>query len=156
MVASMQIRPLEEPDIAQVARLFRALSQQFIVHDAPAEGAAMFLRENDEQALRGFIAAGTHVYHVADDNGSIAGFIAVRARTHLFHLFVAQSHHGQGLARRLWDAARAASGHDGTFTVNASTYALPVYRAFGFVPTAPLQCVKDVTFTPMALLVGAP
>lgn len=151
----MLIRPIEGRDFGAVASLFRTLSEQFIIHDSPPEGAAMFLKENDEAALRGFVAAGTHVYHVADDGGTLAGFIAMRHRSHLFHLFVAEAYQGQGLARRLWDTARAASGHAGDFTVNASTCALPVYRALGFTPTAPLQCVKGITFTPMALLVGA-
>jgi GNAT superfamily N-acetyltransferase len=152
----MLIRPIEERDFPAVAQLFRHLSERFIVHDIAPESAAMFLKENDEDALRRFHAAGTHVFHVADDGGAIAGYIAIRARTHLFHMFVTEAQQGKGLSRQLWDAARAASGHDGDFTVNSSNFALPIYRAFGFTPTAPLQCVRGITFTPMALFVSAP
>jgi GNAT superfamily N-acetyltransferase len=147
----MRIRPLAEQDIAAVAALFRDLAQEFIIHESDAEGAAMFLRENDEAALRRFIGAGTHVYHVADADGAIAGFIAMRDKSHLFHLFVAKAWHGQGLARRLWDAAREASGHAGPFTVNASNHALGVYAKFGFVRSAPMQCTKGLYYNPMRL-----
>jgi ribosomal protein S18 acetylase RimI-like enzyme len=147
----VQIRALEEADIPAVAALFKALAEEFIVHESDAEGAAMFLRENDEAALRRFIGAGTHVYHVAETDGAIAGFIAMRDRSHIFHLFVAKACHGQGLARRLWDVAREASGHAGAFTVNASNHALDVYTKFGFVRTAPMQCAKGLYYNPMRL-----
>jgi ribosomal protein S18 acetylase RimI-like enzyme len=147
----MRIRPLADDDIAPVAALFRDLALEFIVHESDAEGAAMFLRENEEAALRRFIGAGTHVYHVAEADGGIAGFIAMRDKSHIFHLFVAKAYQGQGLARRLWDVAREASGHAGAFTVNASNHALGVYAKFGFARTAPMQCAKGLYYNPMRL-----
>lgn len=149
----MLIRRLEDADIPAVARLFRAAALEFIVHESPPEGAANFLRENDEDGLRGFVQQG-HVYHVALLDGELAGFIAVRELTHLFHLFVDKRWHGQGVARRLWDVARRASldaGNPGFFTVNSSNHALPVYEAWGFVPTAQRQFTKGLYYTPMRL-----
>jgi GNAT superfamily N-acetyltransferase len=66
----------------------------------------------------------------------------------------------QGVARRLWDAARKAAlegGNAGSFTVNSSNNAVPVYEAFGFVRTAPMQCVREIRFNPtqLTLPVGA-
>ncbi len=147
----MLIRPIEEADIPAVAALFKALAEEFIVHESDAEAAAMFLRENDEAALRRFIGAGTHVYHVAEGEDGIAGFIAMRDKSHIFHLFVAKACHGQGLARRLWEVAREASGHGGPFTVNSSNHAIGVYARFGFVRIAPMQCAKGLYYNPMAL-----
>ena len=43
------------------------------------------------------------------------------------------------------------AGHDGVFTVNSSTYALPVYMRFGFVRTAPTQESKGLRYNPMQL-----
>jgi ribosomal protein S18 acetylase RimI-like enzyme len=149
----MQIRPIEERDIAPVARLLNVLAREFIVHESPPEGASTFLRENDEDGIRRCIAMG-HVYHVAEADGEIAGFISVRENKHLFHMFVAVKWQGQGLGRRLWEAARARAitdGGEGSFTVNASNYALPMYEALGFVRSAPMQCVKGLYFNPMAL-----
>jgi ribosomal protein S18 acetylase RimI-like enzyme len=149
----MLIRPLEESDIPAVARLFSQLAREFIVHESPPDGAANFLRENDEAGMRGYVERG-HVYHVAYVGGELAGFIAVRDRTHLFQLFVDKRRHGQGIARKLWDVAREAAlaaGNPGYFTVNASNYALPVYEALGFVRTAPMQFTKGLYYNPMRL-----
>jgi ribosomal protein S18 acetylase RimI-like enzyme len=149
----MQIRPIEERDIAAVARLLNVLAREFIVHESPPEGACTFLRENDEEGIRRYIGMG-HVYHVAETDGEIAGFIAVRGKSHLFHMFVGVKWQRQGLGRKLWDVARAqaiAEGAEGSFTVNASNYAVAMYEALGFVRTAPMQCVKGVYFNPMEL-----
>jgi ribosomal protein S18 acetylase RimI-like enzyme len=150
-VIKMRIRPIDDGDVAHVARLLRELAIAFIVHESTPEGAATFLSENDEAAIRRYIEIG-HVYHVAEIDGEIAGFIAVRDRSHLFHLFIGVPWQGQGVARQLWDVARADAmegGGDGVFTVNASNFALPVYEALGFVRTAPMQCVKGLYFNPM-------
>lgn len=148
----MQIRALEDRDIPAVAALFQAAASEFIVHESPG-GAPHFLAENDEAGFRGHVAAG-YVYHVAIVDDALAGFVAVRDLTHLYHLFVDKRWHRQGIARQLWahgrDAALAA-GNPGYFTVNASNFALPLYAALGFVPTAPLQFVNSLYFTPMRL-----
>ncbi|WP_312553547.1 GNAT family N-acetyltransferase [Massilia sp.] len=147
----MLIRPLEEADLPACARLLRDCAIEFIVHESTPEGAATFLRENDEAGLRAYVQGG-HVYHVAQDGAALAGFVAVRADSHLFHLFVDKRWHGRGLARQLWNVARRAAivrGGPGSFTVNSSNYAVPVYEAFGFVRIAPTQCVKGLYFNPM-------
>lgn len=150
---NMQIRPIEERDVAAVAGLLQALARQFIVHEATPEGAATFLRENDADAIRRYIAAGM-VYHVAQVDGAIAGFIAMRERAHLYHMFVGVAWQRRGIGRRLWEVARQAAldaGGDGRFTVNASNFAVPVYQALGFARTAPMQTMKGLPFNPMAL-----
>lgn len=149
----MLIRPIEDQDVPAVASLFKVLARRFIVHESTPEGAATFLRENDEAAIRRYIALG-HVYHVAVADGDLAGFIAVRERSHLFHMFVGVDWQRQGLGRRLWEVARAAAiagGGSGSFTVNASNFAVPVYEAMGFVRTAPTQSLKGLFFNPMKL-----
>ncbi|QOL49156.1 GNAT family N-acetyltransferase [Massilia litorea] len=154
MTCPTLIRPLDIADLPACARLLRASASEFIVHESSKEGACTFLRENDEAGMRGYIAAG-HVYHVAVDGDDIAGFIAIRDNSHVFHLFIDKRWHRQGLARRLWEVARAASlarGGSGVFTVNASNYAVPVYAAFGFERTAPTQCVKGLYFNPMRFI----
>lgn len=149
----MLIRPLESPDIPAVAGLLRELAREYIVHESPPEGASTFLAENDEMGVRGFLARG-HVYHVALVDGELAGFVAVRDRSHLFHLFVGKRWHRRGVARALWETARVAAlaaGGDGAFTVNSSNFAVPVYESFGFVRVGPTQCAKGLYFNPMRL-----
>jgi GNAT superfamily N-acetyltransferase len=149
----MLIRPLEHGDIPAAARLLRSLALEFVVNEATTEEASTFLRENDEEGLRGFVERG-YVYHVALIDGEVAGFVAVRERSHLYHLFVGRRWQRQGVARRLWDVARNAAladGNPGSFTVNSSNNAVPVYESFGFVRTAPMQCVRGICFNPMQL-----
>jgi GNAT superfamily N-acetyltransferase len=149
----MLIRPMEGTDIPAAARLLHELASEFIVDEFPVEGACTFLRENDEDGIRGYIARG-HIYHVAYVGDELAGFVAVRDGSHLFHMFVDKRWHRQGVARRLWDVAREAAlaaGNPGVFTVNSSLFAQPLYHALGFVPTGPVQHKKGVTFQPMEL-----
>jgi len=153
----MDILPLADHDIPAlapaIAALLRELALEFIVHEASREGASTFLAENDQSGVRKFLALG-YVYHVALEDGQLAGFIAIRDNSHLFHLFVGKRWQGQGLARRLWNVARAAAvarGGDGDFTVNSSNHGVPTYEAFGFVRVGPMQCAKGLYFNPMRL-----
>lgn len=152
----MQIRPIKDEDAPAVARLLNALARKFIVHESTPEGAATFLRENNEEAIRRYIEAG-QVYHVAESDAEIAGFISIREQSHLFHLFVGAKWQGQGVARKLWETARQSAidaGGSGDFTVNASNFAVPIYEKLGFVRTAPMQCLKGLYFNPMSLAEG--
>lgn len=149
----MRIRPITDDDIPAVAKLMRSLSDEFIVHECSRVAAASFARENDESAMRAFIAAGMR-YYVAEGDDGIVGFIAMRDNKHVFHMFVDKAHHRQGIAKALWQVARQAAldaGNPGVFTVNSSNYALPVYEALGFLRTAPTQCKNGIYYNPMAL-----
>lgn len=131
----------------------RSLSDEFIVSESSAEAAANFVKENDEEGIRAFVAAGM-VYYVAEMEDRIAGFIALRDNKHVFHMFVDKTYHRQGIATALWKVARLAAmdcGNPGQFTVNSSNYALPVYESLGFVRTAETQCKNGIYFNPMQL-----
>lgn len=149
----MQIRPILDKDIPAVARLMRTLSEEFIVHESTTEAAASFVRENDEAGILNFIDAGI-VYRVAEIDGRVVGFIAIRENRHLFHMFVDKAYHRRGIARQLWEVARKAAieaGNPGVFTVNSSNYALPVYEKLGFVRTEPTRETNGLYYNPMRL-----
>ena len=139
------LRTAQSHDYPHLAHMLHTLAQRFITPGMPAEAAATFLRANDEAGLLGYREQG-HVVSVAEVDGAIAGFIAMRPPSHLFHLFVAQSFHRRGIARALWEHAR---GDAEVFTVNASPYAIPAYAAMGFACAGPLACHNGVTFQPM-------
>ena len=123
------------------------------MHESSADAAASFIVENNEEGIRGFVNAGM-AYYVAEKEGAIVGFIALRDNKHVFHMFVDKAHHRQGIAAALWRCALAAAfeaGNPGEFTVNASNYALPVYAKMGFVPTAEMQCKNGIYYNPMQL-----
>lgn len=143
-------------DIAAVSALLQALAAEFILHETPAPLAASFLESNSPAGIAANVDRGD-IYHVADDGGTIAGFIGVREGRHVFHLFVGRRWQGQGLARRLWDTGREAAMDAGScppFTVNASNHALDAYRRLGFAPTATLQVKNGIPHTPMQWMPG--
>jgi len=153
----IRIRTLTLEDIPAAAALLRRAAEEYILHESSPEDGAAFLARQGEAAMHGFLAQG-FVYHVAeveDETGNeLAGFIAIRERSHVYSLYVDKRFHRRGIARRLWDTAREAAmgpGHPGVFTVKASNYAMPFYASLGFVPTAPTQ-VSVVRYNPMRLV----
>lgn len=117
-------------------------------------GAEGFLLSLELAALERYLGAPDYCYQLGFIDGQLAGLIGLRDQRHVFHLFVAAAWHGQGVARQLWDAARAgaeAAGNRAGFTVNASRHAQPVYQRFGFVATGPLVEAHGIAYIPMRL-----
>jgi ribosomal protein S18 acetylase RimI-like enzyme len=141
-----------DADLPAVARLLRELAERYIVHEFVPAARASFLANNDEAAIARFVANGFR-YHVAEVDGTIAGFVGTRDDRHLYHLFVAEPYHRRGIARRLWQTASRECrerGHTGAFTVNSSNNAVAVYEHLGFRRTAPVRDNDGVLFNPMA------
>lgn len=154
------MRPHEEPgdvrireatpgDAGAISALICSLAPLLL--DDPADADAPFLRFVSPESVAGYLSDPAYGYHVAEEDGRIVGVVAVRGGTHLYHLFVAERHHGRGLGTRLWAHARAAAGHDGPFTVNASANAVAFYLRLGFQSAGPAASKDGVTFTPMVL-----
>lgn len=150
----MQIRRATPADAAAISALILSVSRFFTVHP-DGEGAEEFLAKVSPEAIGGYLASPRYAYRVAEEEGALAGVVAIRDNAHLYHLFVAPAFHGRGLSRRLWDAAREAAlraGNPGEFTVNSSLYAVPVYQRFGFRPTGPRVEELGIAFLPMKLV----
>ena len=152
-------------DAAAIAALIASYADDLVLDRAQA---APYLASVSEEAERGYLASPRYRYVVAEVVGiddrpdagrrGLAGFIAMRDTTHLFHLFVERSWHRRGLARVLWshvrgeiDAAQPPRRH----TVNSSLMAVPVYRAFGFAEIGPVMHGHGIAYVPMATA-GAP
>lgn len=105
--------------------------------DPTGAGAEKFLSSLSAEAERSYIESDRYRFHVAECDGELAGFIAIRDRTHLFHLFVARKYQRLGLARQLWLRALGEIERDAAvITVNSSMEAVPVYERFGFTRTS--------------------
>lgn len=142
------LRPVVDADFPALAQLLHASACAFITPAMAPEVAATFLRENDETALLAYRERG-HVFTVAEIAGDVAGYIAIRPPTHLFHLFVDARWHRRGVGRALWEAALVTAGTSSHFTVNSSPYAVPVYEALGFRCDGAAQSRNGVQFQPM-------
>ncbi|MBX3724777.1 MAG: GNAT family N-acetyltransferase [Xanthomonadales bacterium] len=154
----MIIRTATPADAGPIAALIASF-QPMLTVDPSGAGAEAFLASVSESAERDYLSSPRYLFLVAERNADLAGFIALRDRTHLFHLFVARPHQRSGLARALWHAARARAmekhvGAEVIFTVNASANAVAVYRAFGFRPDGDLVESDGIRFLPMRLAFG--
>ncbi len=136
---NLTIRPATVDDADAIGNLIMDLLPFLTLHP-DGEGAEAFIANVGIAAQRRYLAQDNYQYHVALREGALAGAVAMRDNSHLFHLFVAQALHGQGLGRQLWLLARdeaIARGNPGVFTVNASTHGMPMYLRLGFVATGP-------------------
>ena len=126
--------------------------QTELTDDPSGADAEVYLVSVSVQAEREYLASERYGYLLAYSEWQLAGFIAIRDGSHLFHLFVERSRQRQGIARRLWERALkelCVPTSDGGFTVNSSLSAVPVYQAFGFVPSESIQRVHGISFLPM-------
>lgn len=147
----MEFRAGSPADAEAIANLI-ANFQSELTDDPSGAGAEEYLASVSVQAEREYLASERYRYLVAYSDSQLAGFIAIRDGSHLFHLFVERSYQRQGIARRLWERALqelCAPNSDGGFTVNSSLRAVPVYQAFGFVPAGSIQSMRGISFLPM-------
>lgn len=149
----MDIRAATPDDAQRIGTLVRELAVKYITHEFSEEGAGRLLESMSEAAIRSYLESG-YRYHLAEENGELAGVIAIRDNCHLYHLFVSERFQGRGLARRLWEVARAVcldAGNPGVFTVNSSRYAVGLYEKFGFVRQSEAVDISGVISIPMKL-----
>ncbi|MEO6918865.1 MAG: GNAT family N-acetyltransferase [Collimonas sp.] len=146
-------RPAVSVDGAAISALIRQFLHEFTINPA-GTGAEKFLDSVSTEAETRYIADPRYRYIAAFEDTQLAGFIALRDGSHVFHLFVSPAFQRRGLATRLWQKAKAAALSMSTpecFTVNSSPFALPVYARFGFKETGPQVEAHGIHFVPMHL-----
>jgi GNAT superfamily N-acetyltransferase len=152
----MNIRPGNPCDSRRLAEFFESFKPLFTL-DPSGAGAEHFLASVSEAAEHQYLKSPRYAYWAAELDGKVLGFIAMRDKTHLFHLFVAAEHQRNGIAASLWRYAREQvirDGGVGEFTVNSSMGAVPVYERFGFVPAGERVRMHGIAFLPMRLKVA--
>lgn len=151
----MEIRRATSADAGAISALILGMADKLTVHP-DGRGAEEFLTTLSPAAIDGYIRAANCRYWTGTIDGALAGLVAVRDNTHLFHLFVAPAFQGCGLSARLWRHARdeaRAQGDVAAFTVNASISAAPIYRHFGFQDTSAVVEMNGLAFIPMRMAV---
>ena len=147
----MEFRVGSPVDAEAIAGLIAGFQSE-LTDDPSGAGAEAYLVSVSVQAESEYLASERYGYLLAYADSRLAGFIAIRDGSHLFHLFVERSCQRQGIARRLWERALkelCAPGSEGGFTVNSSLSAVAVYQAFGFVPAGAIQSMHGISFLPM-------
>ena len=151
----LKIRAAVPEDSENISKLVCGLVEKFITDEFTPQGREFLLSTMTPGSIRSYMQSG-YRYHVAEMAGLLAGVVAVRGNTHLYHLFVAERYHRKGVAKKLWQRAMEEclrAGNPGEFTVNSSAYARRVYMQLGFVASSGPQEKHDVKFFPMKLII---
>ena len=151
MEYKLEIRRATIGDAQNISELICELSIIYICHEFTKEGADALLASMSPDAIRKYIEAG-YQYHVAEISNRLIGVSGVKDNSHLYHLFVAEKYHRQGIARKLWQVSMEScisNRNPGEFTVNASIYALGAYEKLGFVAQSGPEEKHGVSYIPM-------
>lgn len=150
----MTLRQAQLSDALKMSELITILAKEHILPSCSALGGQRLLAAMNLESMEGYLA-GPFRYYLAEQEGVLAGLVGMRDNSHLYHLFVANTHQGQGLARRLWDMAKAdcqTRGNQGRFTVNSAINAQEVYLKLGFVALGGIRDNQGIKDIPMALV----
>lgn len=155
--AAVAVRLARTADAPAIAALVGDLLRRFVLAEQPPDAAGILLERFGATGIARDIAEGRRL-HVAETGSRLVGVVAVRDDSHLYLLFVDDAFHGRGIARSLWETALAAcveAARPERITVNASAFAVPVYRRLGFVQVAPATLEHGVIATPMEYRLGS-
>ena len=150
----MTLRPARIDDASAISALIADL-MPYLTLEPDGAGADQFIASMQADAIARYVAQDRYRYQLGFVGGELAGVVAVRDGSHLFHLFVARAFHGRGLARQLWQAARDTNADAGdnkvapAWTVNSSPHAAAMYEHFGFRPAGPRIEQHGVAWIPM-------
>jgi GNAT superfamily N-acetyltransferase len=155
----MQIRQASNQDAARISELLIRLAEQDILPSCTISGGQKLLQSMSPDAIAGYLN-GSFRYHLLEEQaqlgkGRLVGVIGMRDNSHLYHLFVAETHQGLGLGKRLWLHAKdecLANGNTGRFTVNSALNAKNVYLKLGFVPLGTIRENQGIKDIPMELV----
>lgn len=86
------------------------------------------------------------VYVIKDE---IVGFIAIKDKTRLFHLFVDEKYHKKGIAKELWQYIKE-NFDVSNMSVNSSIYAIKTYESFGFEINGEQKEYLGLKYQPMS------
>jgi GNAT superfamily N-acetyltransferase len=143
----MLMRKAIREDAVAISALINEL-MPFMTLQPDGAGAEQFMMSMSQGAIERYVIGEEYQYWTGWLDGDLAGVVALRHGTHLFHLYVAKRYHGMGLARQLWELARAAAAGQ-AMTVNASVYGMPMYEYFGFTATGARVEQNGIAYVPM-------
>lgn len=87
-------------------------------------------------------------FYGAYEANTLIGVLAMRAPQHIGYFFVREDCQHRGVGKKLFETMRLDYAVQ-AFTVNASPYAVDIYRHLGFVPTDTEKITNGIRYTPM-------
>jgi len=148
----MNIRNAREDDAEQLKKLATGLSHLYLTENESILpewiSSSLELQEFTKR-----LKSNDFNHLVYEIEGRIVGYISIKNKTHIYHLFVSQKYQRKGIARALWESI-IKSNSSSKYTVRSSLYAVPVYESFGFIKTAPIDIKGNVKFQEMEIIIS--
>lgn len=141
--ARIEVRPLEPAQMPEALALVERVFMAFEAPEYSDQGVETFL-----SFVRDANAVSALTFYGAFEADRVRGVLATRGSSHIALFFVDAAHQGTGIGRALFSAAWDACRADG-MTVNASPYAVEIYRHLGFEPVSAEQVRDGIRYTPM-------
>lgn len=145
----MSIRKAMVEDASKIRELVYSLSH-FYLADKSSCFPEWFSKTLELSEFERRLSSEEFSSFVYSINDVIIGYISIKDRSHVYHLFVAESYQGRGIAKELWHYATSDSGI-GQYTVRSSIFAVPLYKKLGFKESETETQKDGISFQPMVL-----
>ncbi len=149
----LEIKTLRIEDCIAASRLINEVAEIFIAPDFTPKGINHFLAFVRPSTICERLEAGALILG-AWEAEELVGIIELREGPHIALLFTSLPWQGRGIAKKLMEAAlenySSQHGEPEALTVNASLFAVPIYKKLGFVINGQEEDVNGVRFIPMA------
>lgn len=141
----MEIKVLEKSEYPAALYLIRETFDKFVAGYYSEEGVNNFkARFSSPEVFYDAV-----VYGAFSDDGELAGVMAaVNDLAHIIAFYVKEKYQKQGVGKGLFERLAEDSGNS-YVTVNASPYAVGIYRKLGFIDAGETEDRDGIIFTPM-------
>lgn len=102
-----------------------------------------------EDSFEKRILSDEYEHFVYVQENEIVGFITIKNKNHLFHLFVDKKHHKKGIAKELWQYIKEHFDVS-NMSVNASLFSIKIYESFGFKISGEQSEYLGLKYQPMS------
>ncbi len=127
------------------------LSTDYLIQDCTKKGADLLLKSMQQEIIESNLAMADE-YYLAIQEQRLVGVIGIKPKNHLYHLFVDQSLHNQGVGRSLWEKVISQQPNkSATFTVNSSMHAIGFYLKLGFIASSAVVVKNGIPSIPMKI-----
>ncbi|MBU0923336.1 GNAT family N-acetyltransferase [bacterium] len=139
------IRKADSLDALRLSQITNELTSYIFEKEVPK----CFEDELLEESFKQRILSDEYEHFVYVQENEIVGFIAIKNKNRLFHLFIDSKHHKKGIAKELWNYIK--EHYDvSNMSVNASLYAIKTYESFGFKVTGEESEYLGLKYQPMS------
>lgn len=145
----MSIRSATSIDAEVISRLVLDASLSLRDQDFSAQGWALLQSTNTVEAVRKRFKSSRYFALIFEVDGIAVGYIAMVNFEKIDHLFVLADYRSIGIAKKLWHKAQQAcqeNGNTSYYWVRSSSYAIPVYKSFGFRSSGEPQISNGISF----------